>query len=152
MRYELFSSHFFLHHIQTESDAYEPTVHMHRWAQKWRDLEVVSSIPSLGRMPKPKIWSGWLLSVTWQNILAYDLTSCDVTEWRHDVSWHHRMTSNSDSMAKTTMTYTQEVRQRWGVFIFYGITCQNLEDHIILHVLGLDNAYSCCMYLRTNNT
>ena len=60
---------------------------------------------------------GNLLSVTWQNILAYDVTSCDVTEWRQDVSWCHRMTSNNDSMAKTTMTYTREVRQRWDVFI-----------------------------------
>ena len=29
---------------------------------------------------------GKLLSVTWENILAYDVTSCEVTEWRHDVT------------------------------------------------------------------
>ena len=41
-----------------------------------------------------------------------------VTEWCHDVSWHHRMTSTNDSMSKTTITYTREVRQCWGVFIW----------------------------------
>ncbi len=48
----------------------------------------------------------------------------------HDVLWRHKMTSwpqltsqndvmtsNNVSMAKTTMTYTREVSQRWGVFI-----------------------------------
>ena len=33
MSYEFWSSH-----RHTESDAYEPTVHMHRWAQKHIDL------------------------------------------------------------------------------------------------------------------
>ena len=44
--------------------------------------------------------------------------------WRHDVVWRHGMTSQNDvmtsnnvSMAKTTMTYMREVRQRWGIFI-----------------------------------
>ena len=37
--------------------------------------------------------------------------------WRRVTSQNDVMTSNNVSMAKTTMTYTREVRQRWGVFI-----------------------------------
>ncbi len=53
-----------------------------------------------------------------------------------DVVWRQRMTSNNDSMAKTTMTYTWEVRQRWGVFIFW-ITkkCLAFLPHFTLHCL-----------------
>ncbi len=61
----------------------------------------------------------WLIVTKFGN----DVTSCDVTEWRQDVSWRHRrqwrhrMTSNNKGMAKTNMTYTRAVRQCWGVFI-----------------------------------
>ncbi len=59
--------------------------------------------------------------------------------WRHRMmSWHHRMISNNESMAKTTMTYAREVRERWGIFILYtiSIALQKPQKAIFLHVLG----------------
>ncbi len=49
---------FFLRHIQTESDAYEPTVHMHRWAQLqkqlWRLVARMCRVTMLQRAFHPK--------------------------------------------------------------------------------------------------
>ena len=90
----------------------------HHRITSWRHLTSQDDVIMSGSI-KVRCQLGKLLSVTWQNILAYDVTSCDVTGWRHEVSWHHRMTSNNDSMAKMTMTYTREVHQCWGVFYLY---------------------------------
>ncbi len=88
----------------------------HHSMTSWRHVTSQDDVIIQGSI-RERCQLGKLLSVTWQNILAYDVTSCDITGWCHDISWHHRMTSNNDSMAKTTMTYMREVLQRWGVFI-----------------------------------
>ena len=48
---------------QTESNAYEPTMHWHRWAQKWSNLTLLwAHLPLFGSLIWP--WPTWPLTLT----------------------------------------------------------------------------------------
>ena len=95
--------------------------------------QITLMVKVIGQRRRSPGWKTWFsFNFTAFSCFVWHATLLWYLLWQHDVMWRHRMTSwrqmtsqndvmtsNNISIAKTTITYTREVHQRWGVFIYF---------------------------------
>ncbi len=113
---------------QTESDAYEPTMHKHRCAQKWRNFALMwAHLPFFGTLIWPwPMWPLTLTHVTFHLDARIKKQKCNLTlKWAH-LPMTLRLATSQDWLAdlqlapskylRTVLEYCGQVSSYWLLY------------------------------------